>query len=844
MFKTPLLLRLGLAAVALVAATTGWSQSPANGNLLGGPGISFGGSDEGELDVAASITKPARGEPARLVITADIPDGWHIFSITQQPGGPLKTKIKLDDSKQFKLAGDFKADPAPKVAKSAAYGDLPIETHAGKVTWTAPIELAAGVDPSTLKITGAVNSQRCFGEDKCLPPKSFKFTAAVEESTKKDEPSAGESPARQGAPPADGGSRAAGDSSPTQATSMPAAGAFTPKATHVTLRGWVEPAVAAPGSVATLVVSAEPTDGYHIYAYADRDPKAVGIGKPTLIVLTDTSGFRYAPAEASAKPLEKPAEGVSGTIRYYDSPVRWTIPIEIPTATKPGEYPIRGLVGVHTCNDAIGCDLPQGASFDTKVVVGAPAARGPGDKARFTPAAYSQVAALAEQTTGAAKHDTAVAVVSRDSAPSTRPARAKVEPLQLSAVIAFSLLGGFILNFMPCVLPVIGLKVFSFLEQGGKSRMHVLGLNLCFTFGLLAVFMALAALNAFAGLAWGERSTAFNIGLTCVVFVMALSFLGVWEIPIPGFVGSGKGVELAAREGAAGAFAKGVLTTILATPCSGPFLGAVFAFGATQPPHIVFLIYGMIGLGMALPYLVIGAFPRLVRFLPKPGAWMDTFKQFMGFVLLGTVVYLFWTLNRTYLVPTFALLVGLWFGCWWIGRTPLFTSLRRKLGAWTFGCLAATAIGLFAFFFLTPAALDGEPFSQARLDSLAASGKTVLVDFTASWCPTCQVNGRFVIDSEAVREAIKAKDAVLMVADWSDYGPEIKTALWNLTASESIPVLVIFPAGRSHDPIILRDLLTTRKVIDALDQAGPSRKHGETVQQPKADKAPGVASLR
>ena len=120
MFKTPLLLRLGLVAVALAAATTGWSQSPANGNLLGDPAISFGGGDEGELDVAASIIKPARGEPAQLVITAEIPDGWHIFSITQQPGGPLKTKIKLDASKDFKLAGDFKADPAPKVAKSAA----------------------------------------------------------------------------------------------------------------------------------------------------------------------------------------------------------------------------------------------------------------------------------------------------------------------------------------------------------------------------------------------------------------------------------------------------------------------------------------------------------------------------------------------------------------------------------------------------------------------------------------------------------------------------------------------------------------------------------------------------
>ena len=408
-----------------------------------------------------------------------------------------------------------------------------------------------------------------------MPPKSFKFSATVEEATKKEETAAGGSQQSEKSRPDSGVSRTASDRGSDAASSKAIAGPFTPTGTHVKLRSWIEPAVAVPGSIATLIISVEPTDGYHVYAYADRDPKAIGIGKPTLLVLTDTSGFRYAPPEASAKPQEKPAEGVSGTIRYYDSPVRWTIRIEIPAAAKPGEYAIRGLAGVHTCNDAIGCDLPQGAEFRATVVVGAAATRGAGDEARFTPAAYSQVAALAEQNAAGAKRDTALALASRDSAApaaATPPSRTKQEPLELSAVIAFSLLGGFILNFMPCVLPVIGLKVLSFLEQGGKSRMHVLGLNLCYTFGLLAVFMALAALNAFAGLAWGERSTGFNIGLTCVVFVMALSFLGVWEIPIPGFVGSGKGVELAAREGAGGAFAKGVLTTILATPCSGPFL--------------------------------------------------------------------------------------------------------------------------------------------------------------------------------------------------------------------------------------------------------------------------------
>jgi thiol:disulfide interchange protein len=323
--------------------------------------------------------------------------------------------------------------------------------------------------------------------------------------------------------------------------------------------------------------------------------------------------------------------------------------------------------------------------------------------------------------------------------------------------------------------------------------------------------------------------------------------LGVWEIPIPGFVGSGKGVEIAAREGAVGAFAKGILTTVLATPCSGPFLGTVFAFCAHQPPQTVYLIFGMIGLGMALPYLVIGAFPRLIRFLPKPGAWMDTFKQFLGFVLLGTVVYLFWTLNRTYLVPTFALLIGLWFGCWLIGRTPLFASFSRKLTAWISGAAVATAVGVFAFLFLTPAVLEGEPFSQTRLETLAKQGKTVVLDFTASWCPTCQLNSRFVINTEEVNEAIKQHNAVLMVADWSDYGDEVKRALITLTASDSLPVLVVFPGGRADQPIILRDLLTKGRLIDAIEQASGSPSRIETAENksgPAQREAPGMAAMR
>ena len=184
--------------------------------------------------------------------------------------------------------------------------------------------------------------------------------------------------------------------------------------------------------------------------------------------------------------------------------------------------------------------------------------------------------------------------------------------------------------------------------------------------------------------------------MTALVFVMALSFLGVWEIPIPGFVGRGQAGELQTKEGPSGAFFKGVFTTILATPCSGPFLARCSAICSRSRPTwpMDFRRRGP-GHGVALP--ADRRVSQLIRFLPRPGAWMETVKQIMGFLLLATVVYLFTTLNPIYFVPTLTLLVGLWFACWWIGRTPLTAEPAARAFAWVGGTLSAAAVGLFAF---------------------------------------------------------------------------------------------------------------------------------------------------
>jgi thiol:disulfide interchange protein len=409
-----------------------------------------------------------------------------------------------------------------------------------------------------------------------------------------------------------------------------------------------------------------------------------------------------------------------------------------------------------------------------------------------------------------------------ESAPA---AAADLSLRSLLPMIGFGLLGGLILNLMPCVLPVIGLKLLSLVQHAGHSRAKIFALNLWFSLGLLTVFFVLASLAAFANLGWGEQFTYtwFKVTMVVIVFAFALSFLGVWEIPIPGFAQSNTSSKLQHQEGASGAFFKGVFTTLLATPCSGPFLGPVFAFTLAQPPLVTYILFGSVGLGMALPYLLVGVSPGLVRWLPKPGAWMETVKHLMGFVLLGTVVYLFSTINRDYFIPALALMMGVWLACWIIGRVPVYEEAGKQLRQWAIGLAAAAAIGWLSFEFLGPVRhlYEWQPYSPATVARLQSEGKTVMVDFTADWCLTCQVNFKYAINTRRVKQLVEKNGVVPVLADWTDYNDLIKQQLANLN-SNSIPLLAIYPANSPAEPIVLRDALLERQVLAALEEAGPS----------------------
>ncbi|MCL2348826.1 MAG: thioredoxin family protein [Planctomycetaceae bacterium] len=401
----------------------------------------------------------------------------------------------------------------------------------------------------------------------------------------------------------------------------------------------------------------------------------------------------------------------------------------------------------------------------------------------------------------------------------------------VSNALFWAFLGGLILNIMPCVFPVIGLKIVSFFDQAGKNRVRAFLLNVWFSMGIVAVFLVLAGLSV--GLSTMFTYQLFGIVMSCVVFALALSLMEVWELRAPVFLGTGKSQQLMRQEGGVGAFFKGIITTLLAIPCGAPFLSTAVTWADSQIRSgnhaYVFLAYAVIGFGMAFPYLVIGAFPELLRFLPKPGPWLDTFKKTMGFVLLGAVIWILYFLPPYAGVPTVALMFAVWFGCWMIGRLSFTAKTSERLTAWSIALLVFAAV-LVVSFPVTPNPYTLQGAMQRKLDRWAtrhdsirakidaelAKGKVVLVDFTADWCLNCKVLERTVLHSNEVTAKLNEINGVILTADWTYRNPEI-TDMLNQLGGEQVPVVAIFTPENKTNPIVLRGMFTSATLIERLN---------------------------
>jgi thiol:disulfide interchange protein DsbD len=402
-------------------------------------------------------------------------------------------------------------------------------------------------------------------------------------------------------------------------------------------------------------------------------------------------------------------------------------------------------------------------------------------------------------------------------------------PLTLATALLFALVGGLLLNLMPCVFPVLSLKVMGFVSQGGAEPSKVRAHGIAFAAGVIASFWLLAgvllALRAGGtALGWGFQlqSPAFVALMAALFFVLGLSLFGAFDV---GTSLTRLGSVLGASEGYGASVASGVLATVVATPCIAPLMGAALGFALTQPPLPTLLVFGTLGLGMAAPYLTLSMAPALLRRLPRPGAWMVTLRQFLAFPLFATSVWLVWVFGRqTGLDGATALLAGLtllgfatW--AWWrwrdapTGSWPFVTS-RVAAGV---GLIAAAAVAVRGMGGEAATAADDlwQPYSAAGVAELRAAGRPVFIDFTAAWCLTCKVNERVVLSTTEASEAFREREVALFMADWTKRDPEITRALERFGRS-GVPLYVLYPGGEHGGATVLPVILTKQILLEAL----------------------------
>ena len=409
----------------------------------------------------------------------------------------------------------------------------------------------------------------------------------------------------------------------------------------------------------------------------------------------------------------------------------------------------------------------------------------------------------------------------------------------LLTALVFAFLGGLILNLMPCVFPVLSMKAASLAGHAhdpGKTRLQ----GLAFLVGVVATFLALAGLliavrAGGAAVGWGFQlqSPVVVASLALVMLLVALNMSGVFEF---GTSVQGVGGSVSARGGVTGAFFTGALAVVVAAPCTAPFMAGALGFALTQPPVISLGVFLALALGFAAPFVILTFAPALMARLPRPGPWMDTLKKGLAFPMYGTAAWLVWVFSQQAgsiaLGQVFAAAVLLGFAAWLWGHAQT----RRAVGKPSLVALLAALLALAGAIALTaltaqatpPAAvatnaaptgpgLASEPWSPEKVAALQAEGRPVMVDFTAAWCVTCQVNEKVALSGAGVAQAFRDNNAVLLKADWTNRDATIAAALAE-HGRAGVPLYLVYPA-KGGPPVILPQLLTEGMVIAAIEKA-------------------------
>ncbi|HEX6199113.1 MAG TPA: thioredoxin family protein, partial [Thermoanaerobaculia bacterium] len=532
----------------------------------------------------------------------------------------------------------------------------------------------------------------------------------------------------------------------------------------------------APGAPARIAARVEIERGWHVNSHTPTFEWLI----PTELRLELPEG--WAPAEIEYPPhAMKTFAFEDEPLAVYDGEVVILASLTVPEDVARDRARIRGVLSYQACDDRQ-CLPPTEAKADVELVLGGMGE--PVDEALF------EAPRSGEPEGGGAAGPGAGGDAGRG--------RPQVVGGSLAVMLLLGVLGGLILNAMPCVLPVLSLKVFGLVKSAGQGRSHVVGGSLATAAGILLSFWGLAAAAAAAKAAgaavgWGIQfqNPLFVTFLLVVVVLFCLNLWGLFEIQLPQALARAAGTG--PREGVAGHLASGLFATLMATPCSAPFLGTALAFALAQSAGTIFAMFTAVGVGMALPYLALAAFPGAARLLPRPGAWMDTLRKVMGFLLAGAAVWLLYVLGsqvslerRAWIELT---LLGIALLVWLRHRAVAGPLVRRSAGVGVAALVLVTlAVGWRAD---EARALSGEDsggtavaglieweeFDRARAEALASEGRLVFVDVTADWCFTCKVNERLVLETAPVAEAFGRFDVVPMKADWTNRSDTIAAFL-------------------------------------------------------------------
>ena len=410
--------------------------------------------------------------------------------------------------------------------------------------------------------------------------------------------------------------------------------------------------------------------------------------------------------------------------------------------------------------------------------------------------------------------------------------------------LLFAFLGGLILNVMPCVLPVLSIKILGMVKSAQEERQEILKGSIAYTLGVLLSFLILGSVVAGLKMAgqsvgWGFQfqNIGFVLFLLTLIWVFGLALFDVFLINIR----VDAATKASSRGGHWGSFATGVFAVLLATPCTAPMLGAALGWAFSQPPWLIILSFLVIGLGLASPFILIGIFPVFVKLIPKPGAWMNTFKEVMAFLLMATVVYL---LRVTYFLVGYGVIKILWFllflafACWILGKyAALHQPKRKRILAYIIAILIAVSAGFYFLRFKTGSSAftthdrdsnsifqkdrlhpNWTVFSSEVLDTLLAEHKSVFIDFSAEWCLTCKTNEAAVLFTKEIQNAFKEHQVHLLRGDFTMRDPIIEEWLKKFNRA-GVPLYILYAAGEKN-PVILPELLTKDTVLNALSKLG------------------------